>query len=49
MVKLEAEHRASFSGLLNVTCWCERKIVKVTPRSVWRGVTGSCGRPGCHR
>lgn len=30
-----------------VTCWCERRIVKVLLDDVARGLTATCGRPGC--
>ena len=36
------------SGVLAVSCWCERRIVAVSQTDVWRGKTKSCGHPGCH-
>jgi len=36
------------SGVLPVSCWCERRIVAVTQTDVQRGRTESCGHPKCH-
>ena len=35
------------NGELPCLCWCQRKIVHVAPADVVRGVTDTCGRPGC--
>lgn len=32
---------------LQVTCWCEARLVLVDQARVVAGRTGSCGRPGC--
>lgn len=32
---------------LDVTCWCESEVVRVTLDDVRNGRTGSCGRVGC--
>jgi hypothetical protein len=36
------------SGVLPVSCWCERRIVAVSQRDVQIGKTASCGHPRCH-
>jgi hypothetical protein len=42
--------RKSFegSGVLPVSCWCERSIVAVSQTDVSTGKTASCGHPACH-
>ena len=35
------------SGVLPVSCWCERRIVAVSQSDVQRGTTASCGHPVC--
>lgn len=35
------------SGVLPVSCWCERRIVAVSQTDVWSGKTASCGHPRC--
>lgn len=34
-------------GLLAVTCWCERRVVWVSPADVVAGITGRCKHPDC--
>jgi hypothetical protein len=36
------------SGVLPVSCWCERRIVAVSRIDVQIGKTASCGHPRCH-
>ena len=36
------------SGVLPVSCWCERRIVAVQQTDVQTGKTESCGHPKCH-
>ena len=36
------------SGVLPVSCWCERRIVAVRQTDVQTGKTESCGHPKCH-
>ena len=36
------------SGVLPVSCWCERRIVAVSRIDVQTGKTESCGHPRCH-
>ena len=36
------------SGVLPVSCWCERRIVAVSQIDVQTGKTASCGHPTCH-
>jgi len=36
------------SGVLPVSCWCERRIVAVSRVDVQTGKTESCGHPRCH-
>jgi hypothetical protein len=36
------------SGILAVSCWCERRIVAVSQTDVRSGKTESCGHPRCH-
>ena len=38
----------SESGVLPVSCWCERRIVAVSQIDVQTGKTASCGHPRCH-
>ncbi len=35
------------SGVLPVSCWCERRIVAVSRSDVQTGMTASCGHPKC--
>jgi len=35
------------SGVLPVSCWCERRIVAVSQTDVMIGNTESCGHPSC--
>lgn len=42
----EARFRLSRQPL-DALCWCEAALVKVRPRDVRAGRTGSCGAPGC--
>jgi hypothetical protein len=35
------------SGVLPVSCWCERRIVAVAQADVHTGRTESCGHPVC--
>ena len=35
------------SGVLPVSCWCERRIVAVSQTDVMIGNTASCGHPRC--
>ena len=41
--------RKSFegSGMLPVSCWCERNVVAVSQTDVSTGSTASCGHPEC--
>jgi hypothetical protein len=34
-------------GTVDVTCWCDRKVVRVPLPDIRDGRTASCGRPGC--
>lgn len=43
--RLDYQHA---DGTVDITCWCERKIVTVTLSDVAAGQTRSCGRPTCH-
>jgi len=36
------------AGVKQVTCWCERTVVRVPLDDIVRGLTGSCGRANCH-
>lgn len=36
------------SGVLPVSCWCERRIVAVSQTDVMTGNTATCGHPSCH-
>ena len=36
------------SGVLPVSCWCERRIVAVSAIDVQLGRTATCGHPTCH-
>lgn len=41
------ERRRAVFDMLDVTCWCEREIVRVAPSEVRAGRTSSCAWPWC--
>jgi hypothetical protein len=41
------EGPARATGMVDVTCWCDRTVVRATLDDVRAGRTGTCGRPGC--
>lgn len=45
--KLSLTHGKFSNGDLMVTCWCETRIVRVTPDVVLAGGTESCGHRQC--